>query len=88
MAGEGEVSCQCKAGFVGDPYSRCYPEIQQGRCGCRHLQVSSVGPARLHQRDKMGDYFLWGHFTEGLHTLFNSETGFEGFVKLISECKF
>ena len=73
--GEGDASCQCKEGFVGDPYSRCYPEIKQGRCGCHHLQVSSMGPARLHQRDKMGDYFLWGYFNN--HPVYQHYSGLD-----------
>ena len=71
------ASCQCKEGFVGDPYSRCYPHTLPGRsqCSCHHLQVSSVGPARLHQRDKMGDYFLWGYYNN--HPVYQHYSGLD-----------
>eukprot|EP00092_Neocalanus_flemingeri_P105527 GFUD01135286.1.p1 GENE.GFUD01135286.1~~GFUD01135286.1.p1 ORF type:complete len:415 (-),score=38.97 GFUD01135286.1:208-1452(-) len=56
-----QAICMCKAGYSGDPYNRCYPQVQD-RCSCRHVSIDSVGQSRVHQRDKMGDYFLWGYY--------------------------
>ena len=71
----GQARCQCKPGFMGDPYSRCYPKVRQGRCNCNQLQIESRGPARLHQRDKMGDYFLWGYYNN--HPVYQHYSGLD-----------
>ena len=72
---EGNAKCECKQGFMGDPYSRCYPKIRQGTCNCNHVEIYTVGPARLHQRDKMGDYFLWGYYNN--HPVYQHYSGLD-----------
>ena len=74
---EGGARCECKEGFAGDPYSRCYPQSVPGssRCSCHQLEVSSQGPARLHQRDKMGEYFLWGYYNN--HPVYQHYSGLD-----------
>ena len=56
--------CVCREGFQGDPTQRCYPIEIDASCSCHEVLLSSTGPARVHQRDKMGEYFLWGSFNE------------------------
>ena len=48
--------------FPGDPSVRCLPREVNPRCPCQHLRMSTPGPAGEHQRDKMGDFFLWGYY--------------------------
>lgn len=56
--------CICRDGFEGDPNSRCFPRQIEPNCDCREVLLSSTGPSRAHQRDKMGEYFLWGSYNE------------------------
>ncbi|XP_023347561.1 uncharacterized protein LOC111716356 [Eurytemora carolleeae] len=58
----GRASCICRPGYTGNPYTRCYPNL--GSCTCKHLHLSTTGPALVHQRDKIGDYYLWGEYNE------------------------
>ena len=67
--------CTCKQGFTGDPYTRCYPLGKRARCECDHIRVSTRGPASYHQRDKMGDYYLWGHFNN--HPVYQHYSGLD-----------
>ncbi|TRY80119.1 hypothetical protein TCAL_14827 [Tigriopus californicus] len=60
----GVSSCVCRAGFNGDPNDRCYPNEVQPACPCMRLKLSTEGAAKEHQRDKMGDYFLWGYYND------------------------
>ena len=41
----GRAQCGCRSGYVGDPYSRCYPRPSDS-CSCRSLTVDSRGPSR------------------------------------------
>ena len=70
-----QAQCACKPGFMGDPYTRCYPRVRQSRCGCNQIRVSTGGPASLHQRDKMGDYFLWGYYND--HPVYQHYSGLD-----------
>ena len=69
------AQCACKPGFMGDPYTRCYPRVRQSRCQCHQIRVSTGGPASLHQRDKMGDYFLWGYYND--HPVYQHYSGLD-----------
>lgn len=62
---QGDVSsCVCRAGFNGNPNDRCFPNEVQPACPCMRLKLSTEGAAKEHQRDKMGDYFLWGYYND------------------------
>jgi len=61
-----EFTCVCKKGFFGNPFLRCYPPVD--KCSCKRLYLISSGPAYHHQRDKIGEYFLWGEFN--LHPVY------------------
>jgi len=69
-----QAICQCRDGFSGDPYNRCYPQVQD-RCDCKNLLIDSSGPSRVHQRDKMGDYFLWGYYNN--HPVYQHYSGLD-----------
>ena len=70
----GEARCECRPGFQGDPYTRCYPRTQDS-CSCRTLTVESRGPSSLHQRDKMGSFHLWGYYNE--HPVYQHYSGLD-----------
>ena len=57
-----EGYCACRPGFEGDPKVRCYPIEIKPKCPCLQLALNSPGPSKDHQRDKMGEYFLWGYY--------------------------
>ena len=69
-----QAICMCRSGFNGDPYNRCYPQVQD-RCSCKNLLIDSSGPAQTHQRDKMGDYFLWGYYNN--HPVYQHYSGLD-----------
>jgi len=69
-----QAICMCRNGFSGDPYNRCYPQVQD-RCSCKNLLIDSSGPSRSHQRDKMGDYFLWGYYNN--HPVYQHYSGLD-----------
>ena len=70
----GEARCECRPGFQGDPYTRCYPRAQDS-CSCRTLTVDSRGPSRIHQRDKMGSFHLWGYYND--HPVYQHYSGLD-----------
>ena len=70
----GEARCECRPGFQGDPYTRCYPRAQDS-CNCRTLTVDSRGPSSIHQRDKMGSFHLWGYYNE--HPVYQHYSGLD-----------
>ena len=67
--------CACEPGFTGDPYTRCYPRGRRPGCGCDQILVSTRGPAGDHQRDKMGDYYLWGEYND--HPVYQHYSGLD-----------
>eukprot|EP00090_Calanus_glacialis_P020657 TRINITY_DN31854_c0_g1_i1.p1 TRINITY_DN31854_c0_g1~~TRINITY_DN31854_c0_g1_i1.p1 ORF type:complete len:998 (-),score=131.89 TRINITY_DN31854_c0_g1_i1:38-3031(-) len=69
-----QAICMCRDGFSGDPYNRCYPQVQD-RCSCKNLLIDSSGQSRIHQRDKMGDYFLWGYYNS--HPVYQHYSGLD-----------
>ena len=56
--------CICRDGFEGDPNLRCYPREVDVSCACKEVLLSSIGPSKEHQRDKMGEFFLWGFYND------------------------
>ena len=56
--------CICRDGFEGDPNLRCYPREVDVSCACKEVLLSSSGPSKEHQRDKMGEFFLWGFYND------------------------
>ena len=56
--------CVCREGFEGDPSVRCYPKNPPPTCSCLNVLLTSTGPSIEHQRDKMGEYFLWGFYND------------------------
>ena len=59
--GRHRTLCACDSGYEGDPYERCYPKAPSS-CGCKILEMSSVGQSALAQADKMGSYYLHGYY--------------------------
>ena len=67
--------CACERCFRGDPHTRCFPRGRRTGCGCDHMRVSTRGAAQDHQRDKMGDYYLWGHYNN--HPVYQHYSGLD-----------
>ena len=59
--GRHRTLCACDSGYEGDPYARCFPKAPSS-CGCKVLEMSSVGQSALAQADKMGNYYLHGYY--------------------------
>ena len=71
----GQAHCLCRQGFRGDPRVRCFPIDIQQNCPCNHVELVSTGPAKEHQRDKMGDYYLWGYYNN--HPVYQHYSGLD-----------
>ena len=66
------ATCECEAGFYGNPYERCFPEDDvvdsEGAledCQCQRLLLStqnSVSLAKHH--NSYGEYFLYGRYDD------------------------
>jgi len=79
--------CQCKAGYRGDPFTRCFPTTSlPATCLCGELQLtmSESGPAGKAFGDVIGSYFHYGshngrpvyqHRTGGLYLFLLSKDG-------------
>ena len=60
-----KASCECKDGFVGNPYDRCFP-ANVTSCGCERLVFSTKnGMAIAKHENSFGEFFLFDVGKEG-----------------------
>ncbi len=62
--GKNVTKCECRPGYYGDPYDRCYPSDNQSvPCQCQRLIFSSQSSVALAKhRNSYGEYFLYGEY--------------------------
>ena len=58
------ASCECRDNYKGDPYSRCFPILnQEEECKCDRLIFSTQNPmAKAKHENSYGEYFLFDTF--------------------------
>ena len=55
-----DATCECKPGFVGNPYERCYPANVTNGCNCERLVFSSRNTKAIAKHENSyGEFFLF-----------------------------